>query len=506
MLRTKNKVLIIALIICLIMTTFAMPVNSFAATFSDVNGHWAQTYIDTIQPLGVIAGYPNGTFKPNNDITRIEFIAIIVNALNLDVRATNTNEYWGAPFAEVALATSLITDDEYGGINENNLNKNISREEMASIVVNAFYSRGKTVTEDQKEAAILSLSDFDTVSPQYYDHSVASVALGIIGGFPNATFGPKERASRAQAAVVSYKLLVELGVISASSNDPSLTQTTAFSVNGIEIGDAYDWVIQKYGQPLRQDVSEYGFKWLVYHSDYKNYYQIGILNNKVVALYTSSNLLKSKIGLSMNLTKAETTKILGTPLGYIQKGNIQYLQYDSNETATYLSNNAYVTAYFDALDSGKLFSIKIIDYKVEQSFKSQYGTASDALRISYEKTVFDLTNVFRVAHNKPLLKWHEALSNVARKHSKDMSDRNFFSHENPSGYSPFDRILADGIDYQIAAENIAAGYTNAFSAHSGWVNSPGHRDNLLRDIAYIGVGIYIGGEYVNYFTQDFITP
>lgn len=506
MLRKKYNIIAIVLVICLITTTFVVSSNTYAAAFGDVNGHWAQTYIDTIQPLGVIAGYPNGTFKPDNNITRIEFIAITVNALNLKVRAVNPNEYWGAPFAEVALNASLITDDEYGGITESNLNKNISREEMASIIVNAFYSRGKTVSSQQKQTALQSLSDFNTVSSQYYDQSVASVALGIIGGFPNATFGPKENASRAQAAVVSYKLLVELGLITATTNDPSLTQTTEFSINGIEIGDAYDWVIQKYGQPVRQDVSEYGFKWLVYHNNYNNYYQVGILNNKVVALYTASDLLKSKNGLTMNLSKTKTTNLLGTPLSYIQKGNVQYLQYNTDETATYLSNNTYVTTYFDTADSGKLFAIKLVDYSVEQSLKSQYGPATDALRISYEKTIFDLTNVFRVAHGKTILKWHEALAGVARKHSKDMSDRNFFSHENPSGYSPFDRILADGIDYHTAAENIAAGYTSAFSAHSGWVNSPGHRDNLLRDIEYLGVGVYIGGEFVNYFTQDFITP
>ena len=506
MLRKKNNILTIALVICLSLTLSAFPNLSYGAAFGDVEGHWAQTYIDTIQPLGVIAGYPNGTFKPNSNITRIEFVAITVNALKLSVRSVNANEYWGAPFAEVALSAGLIGEDEYGGITEKNLNQNISREEMASIIVNAFYSRGKTVTETQKQAALQTLTDFDTVSSQYYDQSVASVALGIIGGFPNSTFGPKENASRAQAAVVSYKLLVELGIITTTTDDPSLTQTTAFAVNNIEIGDSYEWVIKKYGQPVREDISEYGFKWLVYHNNYKNYYQVGIQNGKVVALYTSSDLLKSKNGFAIDFTKSKTTALLGEPLKFIQKGNVQYLQYNSDETATYLSNNAYITAYFDTADAGKLFSVKIIDYNVEQSLKSQYGTASTPLRISYEKTIFDLANVFRVAHDQDILKWHEPLADVARKHSQDMSDRSFFSHTNPSGYTPFDRILADGIDYHYAAENIAAGYTSAFSAHSGWVNSPGHRDNLLRSIEYLGVGVYIGGEFVNYFTQDFITP
>lgn len=495
--RFIKRLFVTVLLIALAVTS--IPAD-FAAAFGDTTGHWAESYIDTIKPLGVINGYPDGTFRPDTSVKRIEFIAIIVNALKLPLRAATPNEYWGAPYAESALTSGLINDTEYGGITESSLEKSITREEMSSIVVNAFYSRGKTISETQKSSALSSLSDFNTVSSEYYDQSVAAVALGIINGYPDGTFGPTKTATRAHAAVMSQKLLTEIGVLQGN------TPTATYSVSGIKLGDSYDSVIKLAGQPVREDSSEYGFKWLVYHSNYKSYYQIGIQNNKVVALYTASDLLSGKSNVTIGQTKSEVTKLLGTPLSYIQKGTTQYQQYNTAETAVYLKDNAYVTAYFDTTLGGKLFAVKVVDYSVEQAMKRQYGTASDALRISYEKTIFDLANVFRVSNGKPILAWHEGLANVARKHSKDMAVRSFFDHINPSGYSPFDRILADGIDYSVAAENIAAGYTNAFAAHSGWVNSPGHRENLLRQIDYLGVGIYIGGEYVNYFTQDFITP
>jgi len=128
------------------------------------------------------------------------------------------------------------------------------------------------------------------------------------------------------------------------------------------------------------------------------------------------------------------------------------------------------------------------------------------LKTAYEKELFDLVNVFRTSLNLNTLTWNEAVAVVARKHSVDMAVRKFFDHTNPSGYTPFDRLLADGVDYTLAAENIAAGYTNAFSTHNGWVNSPGHRENLVRNVRQVGIGVHFGGDYRIYYTQDFITP
>jgi len=401
---------------------------------------------------------------------------------------------------EAALELGLIIESEYGGLTITSLESEITREEMASIVVNAFYSTGASLSQQALEAAAKTLKDFGSVSPDYYNQAVAAVALDIIKGYPDDTFGPLKNASRAEAAAVSHKLLVELGTLEA------ITQTRSFGIDGIQIGDSYEAVIKSSGSPLREDTSEYGFKWLIYHNQYRDYYQVGIQGGKVVALYTASDLLTSTNGLKIGMTKTQVDALLGKPMIGILKGNYEYLQYNNAETATYLNQNQYITAYFDTADGGKLFGVKFVDYTVEQAFKSQYGSPSDALRIALEKQIFDLLNVYRVSFGKPILKWNENLTNVSRKHSKDMAVRDFFDHTNPSGYDPFDRIDADGIDYKLAAENIAAGYTNAFSAHNGWVNSPGHRLNLLRDIEEVGIGVYLGGNLFNYYTQNFITP
>ncbi|MNI29817.1 Cysteine-rich secretory protein family protein [compost metagenome] len=87
-----------------------------------------------------------------------------------------------------------------------------------------------------------------------------------------------------------------------------------------------------------------------------------------------------------------------------------------------------------------------------------------------------------------------------------MSDQDYFSHTNLTGQSPFDRMDQDGIKYKSAAENIATGQTSAIFAHQGWMNSEGHRKNLLGNFTHLSVGVAFGGSmHINY-TQNFMTP
>ena len=94
------------------------------------------------------------------------------------------------------------------------------------------------------------------------------------------------------------------------------------------------------------------------------------------------------------------------------------------------------------------------------------------------------------------------LAQVARAHSADMRDRGFFDHTNPSGQSPWDRAEAAGISYA-RAENIARGQRDAAAVMSAWMNSPGHRANILNcDLGRLGTG-YAEGSGGPWWTQLF---
>ena len=108
-----------------------------------------------------------------------------------------------------------------------------------------------------------------------------------------------------------------------------------------------------------------------------------------------------------------------------------------------------------------------------------------------EAQVLTLVNAERAAAGCRALVADPALAAVARAHSQDMRDRGFFSHENPDGLSPFDRAERAGISAR--AENIARGQKDAAAVMDAWMNSSGHRANILNcGLTRLGVGVAEG--------------
>ena len=133
----------------------------------------------------------------------------------------------------------------------------------------------------------------------------------------------------------------------------------------------------------------------------------------------------------------------------------------------------------------------------------ELDTDSDEL---LEREILELTNKEREKEGLNPLVWNDTLAKTAKAHSMDMVERGFFSHDNPDGKTPFDRMRAEGINYRAAAENIAAGQATPEKAIAEWMNSEGHRRNILNpDLKELGVGLARGGKYGIYWTQNFAT-
>lgn len=115
--------------------------------------------------------------------------------------------------------------------------------------------------------------------------------------------------------------------------------------------------------------------------------------------------------------------------------------------------------------------------------------AGDRCGDDYETVLYRLTNCERQARGLEPLSCDERLVWAGRAHSSDMYDRNYFSHTAPEGTSPGERLLQRGVDWQASAENIAIAPTMAL-AHSSWMESEGHRRNILRrEVDHMGVGV-----------------
>ncbi len=117
---------------------------------------------------------------------------------------------------------------------------------------------------------------------------------------------------------------------------------------------------------------------------------------------------------------------------------------------------------------------------------------------SYEVKVVELVNRIRRQYGLTQLATNPALTMAARRHSQDMAMRGYFSHQSPEGSSVKERLLASGYPSQFVGENIAYGSPTSEQVVQNWMNSRGHRKNILNpSYRQIGVGFY----HHRYFSQ-----
>ena len=190
--------------------------------------------------------------------------------------------------------------------------------------------------------------------------------------------------------------------------------------------------------------------------------------------------------------------------------------------------NSQVKAAVESSATGRVVSAGVAAYQPElASLAGQLGGSSllvtkigedqteslalpDGLAVApdpvAERQLFDLVNEERTARGLSPLEWDDRLVPVGRAHSEEMFALKYFSHESPVSGSPFDRLRAAGITYTRAGENLAYAQSIAV-AHRALMESPGHRENILRpEFTRIGIGVVSGGAYGRMVTQLFITP
>ena len=126
----------------------------------------------------------------------------------------------------------------------------------------------------------------------------------------------------------------------------------------------------------------------------------------------------------------------------------------------------------------------------------------DAKVLQYEAEVIRLVNDIRQQNGLSPLTANWELSRVARYKSQDMVDNRYFAHNSPTYGTPFEMMRAFGLSFRTAGENIAYGYATPQKVVDGWMNSSGHRANILNaSYKQIGVGYVAKG---NYWTQMFM--
>lgn len=206
--KKKKKILPISIIFTLIVAIVigSASIAGASTILSDIEGHWAQSTIEDMVGKGIIGGYPDGTFKPDNNITRAEFASLLVRAFALEPGPgkvfDDTADHWARDAIGTASYHGLVSgySDTLFGPDDP-----VTREQMAVMIVKATKiepaESGRAFTDSAQIAA-------------WAEEAVAKAsAAELIAGYPDGTFRPKANATRAEAAVIlarSMKLVEQV--------------------------------------------------------------------------------------------------------------------------------------------------------------------------------------------------------------------------------------------------------------------------------------------------------
>lgn len=189
---------------------FTMIFSSISAVvadnlLSDIKGHWAQDTIEDLVNRRIIEGYPDGTFRPNNNITRAEFTSLLVRAFDLKSGLgkvfSDTADHWARDYIKTANYHGLVngySDTLFGPDDP------VTREQIAAMVVNA--TKAGSVNESE------TFTDSAQISAWAKEPVAKAAAAGLITGYPDGSFKPKANATRAEAAVIldrSMKITID---------------------------------------------------------------------------------------------------------------------------------------------------------------------------------------------------------------------------------------------------------------------------------------------------------
>ncbi|MBP1934077.1 CAP-associated domain-containing protein [Ammoniphilus resinae] len=312
--------------------------------------------------------------------------------------------------------------------------------------------------------------------------------------------------------------------ISDSTPAPPLAtlKTNQQGILGIAIGQSTQHLKETWGSPQRIDPHPLGYVWWIYNKDPNHYVQAAVKDGKVMEIYSNAPTWSFR-GIQIDSSKKELLDTFPFQNRITFSYENAQVSVDNNVDgkALFMIEEQPILFYLDLYREQRVTGIRFLSKEalVKGSFFNRQFTYTgqkpsltkaslnqeqqDKLEQSMAKQIFDLTNVIRQRYNLSVLTWNEEAARVARSHSMDMVSHQFFDHvSKTTGMDPFERMEFAGIHYKTAGENIAYGQNDGIEALEGWMNSEGHRKNILyAPFTTLGVGVKN-----DYYTQNFVTP
>ena len=440
------------IIICICILCIALCNTALAVQYSDIPEY--SPYYEAVSYLseqGILTGYGDGTFLPDNTITRAEAATIITRAAGL---------------GDMLIYEAKFTDVDY----EHWAFANIIRVSDAGIIDgmgDGTFRPDDDVTYYQIIKMIVCMMgrEAEAIENGGYPYGYADTAFysGIIDASTHyqLEYGYKGLASATRGDVAKY---IYNAMSGGYVQELLMVGGTEYRI-GMNASDI--------GQPDEILPSADGLMWYVYGTDnYENFIAAGVKNNIVTALASAGPGFEYK----------------GMKAGEYSAGRQEYID---NRGSVLIDKN----------DDDKIHAVFISGSNV-----NNYNITEESL-MSESRMIFHFNNAFRVQHGKEPFVWSDKAAASATLHSQDMAMNDYFSHISQDGTQPNQRMEAQGIDWSSCAENISAGHVLGINAYNAWVNSSGHRGNMLGDFVNLGVGGGYNGQtaFNCYFTQNFYT-
>jgi len=302
-----------------------------------------------------------------------------------------------------------------------------------------------------------------------------------------------------------YRLLIFIIAV-------SLSLEPAFSKEAIKNKSAYinerkALFLSHFGKDYKSYPIFLNTECLIYPNP-QDFYMAFFKNEKLIFLYTNSLYfytkdLKMKTDKSINDFKSNLIKSYNINNSYIIDDPSIGSEYDVVDKGFY-----YIIIFYDNKEkipmiNGILFVDKNFwhDFLLNKLINYQPNKTEDY----FEEISFLHLNACRWFYSKSILAFSKTAQKTARKHSSNMAKFGFFGHVDKSGLNFDQRLLNDGVNWSKCAENIAYG-TNLLPifANHYWLNSKGHRENMLNQFEYVGVGcaFNLQKKYI-FYTHDF---
>ena len=470
-----------------------------ASIYGQENQEWSQLFLEQAEQYYLV---PHHWFKEIHDsMTREETATLSIllyKALGGELSDQKVKKIFkDTNSEEVALAYQL---DMIKGKTPHIFSpmEKITREEIIMILYRMMKKLGYSI-ESTKDY-LSYFNDQDQVSSWALQAMNDFISVGLIQGKSGKKLFPQGFIEKEEAIVLALRVYEYMKYIPRYNQ-----QDQNIVIQGISMGTSIKKVKEKLGDPKRIVQSEYGFEWYIYHHDYQKYLQVGIKNDQVVALYTNDPNWKSKNGIIMGDSKDKVKKIYPSPATSIEKGYETYEFLPMDGVDRYKEEDYYLYFFYDLLENSKLTGVLLIHQTATRELEGYLGQLSEEVRQGYEKVLFDLTNAERVKAKKEPLQWDEKAAKVAYNHSIDMAENHFFSHHGYNKSTLEKRFKKASIPYEKLGENIAMNL-NSILTHHQWMNSTGHRENILGDYQYIGIGTAFHDHeepYAIYHTQNF---